>query len=123
MIWVKISLANAFVNKNLPSKTPLARKFRLHHPADKKISKLRHITRQHNLLSRFREADNHQKFPPSLEDIKEYKEIDKILVKARSKANYSVRRLHISKVKSSRTVKLSQLRLRLINLLIQRIDK
>ena len=75
MIWVKISLANALVNKTLPSKTPSARKLRLHHPDGQKkyIPKIRHITRQHNLLPRLRALENHQKLPSSPEAIKENK--------------------------------------------------
>ena len=73
MIRVKIYLANVYGNKTLPSKTPSARKLRLHHPAGQKnyISKLRHITRQHNLLPMLRALENHQKCPPSPESINE----------------------------------------------------
>ena len=57
LIWVKTSLLNALGDKTLPSKTPLARKLRLcHRPGQQKyISKIRHITRQHNLFPRRRE--------------------------------------------------------------------
>ena len=77
MIWVRISLANALGKKTLPSKTPSSRKLRLHHPAGQKkyISKLRHINIQHNLLPRLRALENHQKCPPLLGAIKEYKKL------------------------------------------------
>ena len=125
MILVKISLANALGNKTLLSKTLLARKLRLHHPSGQKqyISKLRHITRQYNLLPRLRALENHQKCPPSPGAIKDYKGINKLLFKATSKANSGVQRLHMSNVQSSRMVKISQLHLRLVTLLIQIIDK
>ena len=92
LVWVKISVVNALGYKTLPSKTPSARKIRLHNPdgQQKYISKFRHINRQHNLLPRLIELENHHKCPPSPEAIKEYEDIDKILVKARSKSNSSV---------------------------------
>ena len=52
LIWVKISLANAMGDKNLLSKKPSTCRICLHYPEgqQKYISKLIHITRQHNLL-------------------------------------------------------------------------
>ena len=102
LIWVKISLANALGDNNIPSKKTSPHKLCLHHPAGKQkyISKTRHITRQHNLLTRLRALENHQNFPPLPEAITVYEEIDKILFKARSKSNSSVRRLHMSNMQS-----------------------
>ena len=54
--------------------------------------------------------------------IKEYKEIDQLLIKFRSGANSSVRHLYMSKVHSYFTIKLSQLSLRLVHILIRHID-
>ena len=84
LILVKISLANALVEKTIPSKTPSSCKLCLHHLVgqQKNISKIRHIPRQHIPLTRIISIENHQKFPPSPEAIKYYEETDKLLIKA-----------------------------------------
>ena len=68
-------------------------------------------------------VENIQISPPSAEVIKEYEEIDRLLIIARKKANTSVQSLHMSNVHSSRTVKLDQIHIRLATLLIQRKDR
>ena len=80
-----------------------------------------HLTRQFNILPRLRMLENLQISPPSAEAIKEYREIDRLLVISRTKANASVRCLHMSNVNSSITVKLDRIRIILATLLIQNI--
>ena len=65
LIWVKLTLSNTLGNKTLPSITPSERKLRLHHPDGQKkyTSKLRHITRQYNILPRLRVLEKIQISP------------------------------------------------------------
>ena len=58
--------------------------------------------------------------PPSSQSIREYEEIDNLLISARREANTRVCRIHIPDVHSSQTIKMDQLRLRLANQLIKR---
>ena len=73
------------VDKTLLSKTQYASKIHLHNPAGqhKYIFKIRHITRKHNLLPKLIALENQQNYTPTPEAIKEYEEIDKLLVKER----------------------------------------
>ena len=100
LIWVKTPLVNALGEKTILSKTPSTRKLRLNHPdgQHKYILKLQQITRKQNLIPRLRALENHQNSSLTPEAIKEYKEIDKIIVKAKSKSNSSIWRLHMSNV-------------------------
>ena len=79
---------------------------------------MRHLTRHFNILPILRKLENLQISPPSTQEINLYNKMDRILVKARTKANTSVRRLHMRNVHSYRTVKLDQLRIRLATLII-----
>ena len=92
LIWVKTPLVNALGDKTILSKTPSTRKLQLNHPdgQHKYILKLQQITRKQNLIPRLRALENHQNSSLTPEAIKEYKEIDKIIVKAKSKSNSSI---------------------------------
>ena len=84
---------------------------------------MRHLTRQLNIIPRLIMLENIQISPPSAAAIKGYEEMDRLLIIARTKANASVRHLHMINVHSSRTVKLYQLLIRLATLLIQMKDR
>ena len=122
LVCIKIPHLVAFGNKNPPLRSPSARRLRLHNPRGMKnyISKLRLLIRQAKIPQRLRELENLQYSPPSQEEITEYRKIDLLLMKNIRLANDKVRRLNVSGVQSSRSVKLSQLCLRLSIIIIKR---
>ena len=119
LIWVKIPGSVALGSQLSLSKSPASRKLRMHHPKgqNKYTLKLKQLERQHNLIPRISQIEEYQFHPQSVSAVKEYEEIYRLLISSIIKSNDSVIKLHMSEVQSSRTVKLSQLRLRLSNLI------
>lgn len=95
---------------------------RLNHPRGQKVYTLflQRKVHAHGLLDGFRKLSENRTSAPSQEQVLEHEELDKILMSGWRQANSRCRRLHISAVHSLQQVNMSQLRLQLVDHLIER---
>ena len=105
IIWTKIANYVVLGSNLTPNKSTSDRKLILHHPKGQKkfISKLKLLTREHNILPQLRRLEGSIKHPPLIaKSMEEHEEIDRLLVVSIIKAEASVQKLHMSGVQSSR---------------------
>lgn len=122
LLWIRISRAHALGSVVPPMRRPAVRDLRLKDRRGVRIFNRtsKKIRRQHDINQRLATIMENISFPASEESIREYEAIDKIVMAARKAGVRKARKVYRSGVISHPDIKEAQLRVRMIDLILNR---